>query len=127
MIQRFAIHTATAVILLLALTLLLGCATQSGFVVTGESLDSIGNQFVAVGNAYNAALDTKKITPEQYREWATFAKQFKTAYPIAVEGWKSGVKVNDAALQKSSLALISGLVGELGKFAVTVGMQVLGG
>ena len=30
MIQRFAIHTATAVILLLALTLLLGCATIKG-------------------------------------------------------------------------------------------------
>jgi hypothetical protein len=119
---------APLVLLLLALAVLMAaCASQSGFVVTAESLNSLGNQFVAVGEAYNKALDAKKITPEEYRAWADFAKKFKTSYPIAVEGWKSGVKVNDAALQKSSVALISSLVGELGKFALTVGMQVIGG
>lgn len=113
--------------LVVLLVLATACASQTGFIVTAESLDSLGKQFVAVGEAYNKALDAKKITVEEYRAWADFAKKFKTSYPIAVEGWKSGVRINDAALQKSSVALISGLVGELGRFAITVGMQVIGG
>ena len=123
MVQR----QVRGIALLIIGLVLVACASQTGFVITAESLNSIGQQFVAVGTAYNQALDAKKITVEDYRAWAEFAKKFKTSYPIAVEGWKSGVKINDAALQKSSVALISSLVGELGKFALTVGMQVIGG
>jgi hypothetical protein len=107
------------------LVLLSACATSTGFIVSGESLDAAGKSFVAVGQAYNRALDAKTITPEQYRTWAGFARKFQTAYPAAVQAWKSSVAVNDAALQKNAAAMVTALVSELVRLGTVVGVQVL--
>jgi hypothetical protein len=107
------------------LLLLAACASSTGFIVSGESLDAAGKSFVAVGQAYNKALDAKTVTPEQYRQWANFAKKFQSAYPPAVQLWKSSVAVNDAALQKNSATLIATLVGELVSLGQVVGVQVM--
>ena len=111
--------------LLLGVILLFGCATSTGFIISGESLDATGKAFVTVGQTYNRELDAKRVTPEQYRDWAVFAKKFQQAYPSAVQLWKSSVAVNDAALKKQSEALILGLVNELAKLGAVVGVQLM--
>jgi hypothetical protein len=121
-----AVARLTAYFLLVALALYLtACASSTGFIVSGESLDAAGRSFVAVGQAYNAGLDAKTVTVEQYRAWATFARKFQQAYPPAVQLWKSSVAVNDAALQKDSAALIASLVTELATLGTAIGVQVL--
>lgn len=112
---------------LLVLVLLAACSSSAPFVVTGESLDTAGKAFVAVGQAYNQALDAKTVTVEQYREWSQFAKKFQQAYPSAVQLWKSSVAVNDTALTKQTDAIIVSLVGEMTRLATVVGMQLWGG
>lgn len=111
--------------LLAVVVLLAACATSTGFIVSGESLDAVGKAFVVTGQEYNKRLDAKTVTPEQYRHWAAFAKKFQTAYPAAVQMWKSSVAVNDAALTKQSDALVVSLVSELAKLATVVGVQVM--
>ena len=111
----------------LAAYLMVACATVTGFVVTGESLDSVGKAFVTVGQTYNRELDAKRVTPEQYREWAAFARKFQQAYPSSVQLWKSSVAVNDAALTKKTNEIITALVAELAKLGAVVGVQVYGG
>lgn len=120
-------HATLRILILVLIVLLTACASSTGFIVTGESLDAAGKSFVAVGQAYNKALDAKTITVDQYRDWATFAKKFQMAYPGAVQLWKSSITVNDAALQKQSGAIVTALVGELARLGTVVGIQVLGG
>lgn len=128
MIHRMALSTTTAVLLFLAALLLFsGCASYTGYIISGESLDATGRAFIQVGQTYNQRLDAKQITIEQYRQWAAFANKFKQAYPPAVQLWKSAVVVNDAALTKQSSVIITGLVGELAKFGLVVGIQIAGG
>ena len=115
------------ILLLIVLVLASACASTTGFLVTGESLDAVGKAFVQVGTVYNAQLDAKTITPAQYKTWATFAAKFKQAYPSGVQLWKSSVTVNDAALQKQSTAIVTALVTELAKLGAVVGVQVYGG
>lgn len=110
---------------LMVALLVAACASSTGYVVTGESLDALGKTFVTVGQAYNKGLDAKTVTVEQYRTWAEYAKKFQQAYPAAVQLWKSSVAVNDAALTKQSSAIVTGLVTELAKVATVVGIQVL--
>lgn len=113
------------VALLLAL-LLAACATSTGFIVSGESLDGVGKAFVITGQTYNRELDAKRITVDQYRQWAAFAKKFQASYGPAVQLWKSSIAVNDAALTNQTDAIIVGLVTELAKLATVVGVQVMG-
>jgi predicted small secreted protein len=119
--------TQLAILVALAAWLMAGCATVTGFVVTGESLDSVGKAFVTVGQTYNRELDAKRVTPEQYRDWAVFARKFQQAYPSSVQLWKSAVAVNDAALTKKTNEIITSLVTELSRLGSVVGVQVLGG
>jgi hypothetical protein len=113
--------------LLFVVLLVAACRSSAGYVVTGESLDALGQSFVKVGEAYNKGLDAKSVTSEQYRTWASFAKKFQTAYPPAVQMWKASVAVNDAALTKKSNEIVVALVGELVKLGAVVGVQVWGG
>lgn len=117
---------ALAAVLLTALVLT-ACSSITPFVVSGESLDAAGKAFVQVGQTYNRELDAKRVTPEQYRDWAQFARKFQQVYPSAVQLWKSSITVNDAALQKQSSAIVTALVTELSRLGAVVGVQVLGG
>lgn len=111
---------------ILLILLLVACTTSTGFTVSGESLDSAGKAFVAVGNAYNKGLDAKTVTVEQYKTWATFATKFKSGYPAAVQLWKSSIAVNDAALTKKADAVIVSMVSELAQLGAVVGIQLWG-
>ena len=68
------------------------CAGNS-LVVSGEALDVMGRSFVTTANLYNRLHDAGKITDDEYRKFAVFAKQFQVIYPVAVDTWKA-VKVD---------------------------------
>ena len=105
---------------LLLVLLLPACASSKGFIVSGETLDATGRQFVAVGNLYNRLLDGGHISADQYRPWAKFATKFKVAYPRAVDLWKDAIKFNDLMLAKQSENAIMVLVQELTDLATFV-------
>lgn len=96
--------------------LLSGCSSVTPFVVTGKTLAALDNQVADVGLAMNAGLDSGKVSKEDYRKWAEFAKRFKTFNPMAVAAWKTAVDLNDAALAGDFGAAIARLAEEFAPF-----------
>lgn len=107
------------------LVVLTGCAPA--LVTTGEGLDALGRQFVAVGVHYNQLLDSRRITPEQYREWATFAREFQRVYPLAVDAWKTARLTEDAKAQQGLEAALGVLSARLTGLAVQAYEYAKGG
>ncbi len=73
---------------IIALFALVGCAGNQ-LVLSGSALDTIGQSFVTTANLYNSLHDAGKITDDEYRAFAVFAKQFKVIYPVVVDTWKA--------------------------------------
>ena len=73
---------------IVALFALAGCAGNQ-LVMSGTALDTIGRSFVTTANLYNSLHDAGKITNDEYRAFAVFAKQFKVIFPVAVDTWKA--------------------------------------
>jgi len=111
---------------LIALGLLTSCTTGQqvkGFKaldVTGTTLEGVGEQFKQVAGFYNQALDSKLITPEDYRKWAAFAKQFQKAYPAAVAAYKVAVAAGNAAGAENLKSSIQPMLTELMQFAMNI-------
>ena len=72
----------------IALLVLAGCAGNS-LIISGEALDVMGRSFVTTANLYNKLHDAGKITDDEYRKFAVFAKQFQVIYPVASATWKA--------------------------------------
>ncbi len=73
---------------ILALFALSACAGNQ-LVMSGTVLDTIGQSFVTTANLYNSLHDAGKITDDEYRAFAVFARQFKVIYPVAVDTWQA--------------------------------------
>lgn len=102
-IRRFSELRITNLFAALLLVLVLasatgGCATSDksrSLVITGETLDAVGQQFVQTGRLYDRLLDAEKITKDEYRDWANYAKRFQLIYPEAVQAWTAGRSTDD--------------------------------
>jgi hypothetical protein len=101
---------------LLTLALALSCASTTPFVVTGESLDYVGNQFADTAKLMDAALEKGTVSVETYRGWATFVRKFQLLYPVSLQAWESSRRMNDVAKTQQTLAIITQLVQELSDF-----------
>ncbi len=73
---------------IIALFALAGCAGNQ-LAMSGSALDAVGRSFVTTANLYNSLHDAGKITDDEYRAFAVFAKQFKVIFPVAVDTWKA--------------------------------------
>ena len=105
-------------ILLLVPLLLIGCASGTkALIVSGESLDATGKQFVQVAALYSDLLDKGMVTAEQYRRWRIFGQHFQFAYPKAVQLWRDARAANDVAAEKRAAALVQSLATDLAVFA----------
>ena len=73
---------------IIALFALAGCAGNQ-LDLSGSALDTIGQSFVTTANLYNSLHDAGKITDDEYRAFAVFARQFKVIFPVAVDTWQA--------------------------------------
>lgn len=105
---------------LVAAVALSSCAHRQALIVTGDTLESLGDQFLATAALFNAALEKEDITREQYDTFKEFALKFKVVYPAAVHLWELAVISNDALLQQRVLAMIGDLVEPLAKFSADI-------
>lgn len=101
------------------------CAhTKDALLISGATIQTAGEQFVAVAELMNDQLDNKKITTEKYMQWAEFASKFQAVYPAAVHIWKMARLANDKVMQDKAAELIVAMIPELVKFASEVGIVV---
>ncbi len=113
-------------VLLLCLALVLpasSCAGDKALLITGESLDAVGQQFIETGAAMNAALEAKVITPPTYARWAVFARKFKQSFPLARHLWEAAADARDEKLQAQATAVVAQMVLDLGGYAALVGVK----
>lgn len=101
---------ALSVVVLLALA---SCAHEKAWVVTGESLVTLGDTFVETSKLMDAALDAKLVSVEQYRRWAKFVRYFKPIYLEASDRWQHS---EDTAPQHAA-AVLAALAAELAEFS----------
>jgi hypothetical protein len=102
--------------------------TNKALVVSGETIAGIGDQFAALGGVY-----TKQCTPQiSNPAFVSFCKSFKeygpkfqTAYPLAVQTFKTAAAANDTAAaqgaEKTILQLATELTAIGGQALVTLG------
>lgn len=107
-----------------ALLAVTACAHTGGFVVSGYSLNSVGDQFVVVAAYMNEAVKSGAVSHEQYNKFAEFGAKFQAAYPAAVHLWKIAVLANDKILEQRAIDAIMALVPELLSFAQEVGLTL---
>jgi hypothetical protein len=110
--------------LLLSSLLFLGCANTTGYIITGRSLNTVGEAFVEVAEAYNKGALQGTISEAQYEKWAEFGAKFQATYPAAVQLWKVSVLANDLALRNDTDKVLASLITELISFATQVGVTV---
>src|SRR5687768_817677 len=118
------------VLLLVLMTALVSCAApftrEKQLLITGETLEGAGAQFVQVGKMFNTAYNAGQVTPEQYRQWAAFATYFQRAYPQAVDTWKAVAKTGDVASQTKLETIIRDLLAGLSTFTQMIMSPTLG-
>lgn len=109
--------------LMLCLALILpSCAGDKVLIVTGETLVTLADTFVATATAMDAALEAKTITPAAYRDWAAFGRKFQAAYPLAKNLWRTAADHHDDKLQAQASAMVAQMALDLGAYAALAGV-----
>ncbi len=72
--------------LVLVLSTAVAC-NLSTWRMSGETLDAVGQQFLATGKLYDQLFEQGSISAADYRPWAQFAEKFKVVYEPAVKSW----------------------------------------
>jgi hypothetical protein len=125
MIQRLALSTVTAVILLAAGALLLGASCNQGVVASGEVLKQVGKDWLAVNAAFVQAC--RPSAPTMDKATCATAGQlydkFRVAYPLAMNLYESGVNANDAQIAGGAKAVIRSLAADGASLAIKVGLN----
>jgi len=101
-----------SLVLVLAFVLA-ACGGGRQLVVTGETLDSMGKQFVSTAQMYNSLHDQQLISDAEYRVWADFARYFKTVYPATVDMWQEAARQPDAEGTQEIIRIIQNMKNRL--------------
>lgn len=107
-----------------ALCLLANCTHTQALVITGNTLQAAGEQFLVVAAVMEELATEGKLTEEQYARWAEFGTKFQRVYPAAVHLWKVAVLNRDAALERQAEAILMTLLPELLMFAQELGVTL---
>ncbi len=106
----------------LALTLN-ACAEDRALVVTGQTMVTLADTFVATSVAMDKGFEEKTITQAQYDEWVTFGRKFQQVYPLAKHLWQIAADHKDATMQAQLVAMVMGMSADLAQFAALVGVK----
>lgn len=75
----------------------ISCAHSQVWVASGESIAALYDTYDATGRAMDAALDAKRISPDEYRRWAAFAHYFKPTLDLLADQWLTDMSAEHAA------------------------------
>lgn len=111
-------------IVILSLLSLMACSHAQAFIVSGESLNTVGQEFLGMADYMDAAAKDGKVTKEQYDKWAAFGLKFVNAFPAAVHLWRLSVMLDDSEMRAKSVEVIMLLIPELMQIAEDVGVSL---
>lgn len=119
-------HLSTSSFILLLAVAVAACTTTS-LLVTGETLDALGQQFLETGKVFDALYEQRTITAKDYVAWAEFAKSFKAYYPQAVGLWKAAKASKDKEGLDQAESIIRHLRTQLLVFVTQAATTMKGG
>lgn len=116
--QAFCLALITACGLFAVVGSSSSCAHVEPLLVSGETLEGLGNSYVATTEAMNVACGPDGgASAETCTRWASFAWKFHEAYPPAVQLWVVAAHSSDTALQRQADVVVRQLAGELAGYA----------
>lgn len=101
----------------IALLLFAACTHTQAWRASGESIDALGQTFLATGHALDAAYDAKLLPEAQYERWRAFARYAKPLYDTASDRW---LHADDTASAHAA-AVLAALSAELAGFTAMAG------
>lgn len=108
--------------------LLLGatCNTQQALLGSGTALKGVGQQWLAVNEAFVKACvpSAPKLPKASCDQARDFGVKFKKSYPLAIDLFDTAVNANDTAMAGDAKNVIRGLSRDLVKFGLQVGIQL---
>lgn len=110
--------------LLISILCLTACSHQQAFLITAQSLEAAGDQFMVVHDYMEESVKEGKINPADYTKWKTFGMKFALAFPRAVDLYKIAMLTDDLALKEQAMAIILDLMPTLLKFAGDLGVTI---
>lgn len=114
--------TLCAAVLLLGAT----CNTQQALLGSGTALKGVGQQWLAVNDAFVKACvpSAPKLPKTSCDQARDFGAKFKKSYPLALDLYETAVNAQDTAMAGDAKNVIRGLSRDLVKFGLEVGIQL---
>jgi hypothetical protein len=113
----------TAVVAVMALCATFSCAHAQKvqpIVITSHVLDAAGLTFESVAAGMAAASQRNALTAEQVAAWNDFTVRWAAGYGAAVTQWVEAKQRLDQSAADQAVALLTGLLSELGTFQIVV-------
>lgn len=99
-----------------ALVLFVGlssCSAAKAVIITGETADQVGQQFIIASNAMQAAEVDGKVSRETFLAWAEFSTRFDIFYGRGVDALKAARAIKDDVAANDIGAALGRLASEL--------------
>lgn len=110
----------------LVLALLSSCTVAKAVVITGESMDAAGQQFVIASNGFQRAQVSGGVSSEQFLKWAEFSSRFRATYNKSVDSLKAARAIGDDVAARDLEAAIGRILVELaGHYGLLVELGVI--
>lgn len=97
------------------------CATaEQALMVSGPTIEALGDQFMALAPAMRSAHEGHLIDDPTFNAWLAFGEKFKATYHLAVQLWVAASDSRDQAMAQRVGAIIATLAAEMSTFAALV-------
>ncbi len=108
----------TAITFVLVVTSGFSCTATQAFIVTGESVDSLGDSFERADDLMKRGLRDGKVSNATFRDWTNFSTAFDLTYGEALDAWKTAQRVKNAVDEKRWGDVLADLGAKLARFYV---------
>lgn len=96
------------------------CASTPPIVVTARTMTALNNTFVGTAAAMDAALDSGRITPEQYAKWKAFGLRFQASGPLAMKLYDAALASKDDSVRAHAEAVLTDFSAEMSEYVALV-------
>lgn len=89
------------------------CSAAKAVIITGESADAVGQQFILASNAMQSAQKEGRCSKEEFLVWAEFSTRFDLFFGRGVDALKAARAIKDDVAANDIGAAVGRLAAEL--------------
>lgn len=103
-------------LLLLALSVAPACTASQVFIVTGRSIDQVGQQYIETESSMRRELADGKVSDAEFLEWEEFSNRFETFYETTADAWRLAQETQDSIQALRIGEAVTRIARELGRW-----------